>query len=311
MQHTTLPDVALDNVSHDSVTQISQVGMSNIEIPLSLQTSAGLQISNARAEATVNLIAPKKGIHMSRIYQDLVELLPSQPLTLNLLYTLTQQFLKSHKGLSNNAFLKLHFELLEKRCSLLSDGYGWRSYPVEIIASNVDGKFSATVKISFIYSSTCPCSAALSRQKIQEKFDTDFNQNSVVDKKEVLEWIEQPENINATPHSQRSTALFSLQLLDSNNSDPLLFVNLCSEIESFIPTTVQTMVKRQDEQYFAQLNASNLIFCEDAARQFKLRLEKSKLKSILRSFKIRVEHLESLHAHDAIAEISSDVPFDT
>jgi GTP cyclohydrolase FolE2 len=35
-----------------------------------------------------------------------------------------------------------------------------------------------------------------------------------------------------------------------------------------VPTETQVMVKREDEQAFAELNAANPIFVEDAARLF-------------------------------------------
>ena len=65
-----------------------------------------------------------------------------------------------------------------------------------------------------------------------------------------------------------------------------------------LATPVQTAVKREDEQEFARLNAANLMFCEDAARRLKAMLN---ARSDIADFHVRVEHHESLHAHDAVS----------
>jgi GTP cyclohydrolase I len=67
---------------------------------------------------------------------------------------------------------------------------------------------------------------------------------------------------------------------------------------------VQTAVKREDEQAFALLNGANLMFCEDAARRAQATLDADEN---IADFHVRVSHLESLHAHDAVAEASKGV----
>jgi len=68
------------------------------------------------------------------------------------------------------------------------------------------------------------------------------------------------------------------------------------ELEQAIGTPVQTAVKRNDEQAFAKLNAENLMFCEDAARRITA-LEQS---DCVENYWFKVEHQESLHAHNAV-----------
>jgi len=64
---------------------------------------------------------------------------------------------------------------------------------------------------------------------------------------------------------------------------------------------VQTLVKREDEQAFARLNAAHLMFCEDAARRIATALED---RPEIDGYDVRVAHFESLHAHDAVAQVS-------
>ena len=68
------------------------------------------------------------------------------------------------------------------------------------------------------------------------------------------------------------------------------------------------MVKREDEQAFAELNAANPIFVEDAARLFCKKLESH---SAITDFRIVVNHQESLHSHDAISILTEGSTFET
>ena len=76
------------------------------------------------------------------------------------------------------------------------------------------------------------------------------------------------------------------------------FDSFIRNIESVIGTPVQTAVKRVDEQEFAKLNAQNLMFCEDAARRIKQSLEA--MPDVV-DYWLKVDHQESLHAHNAVA----------
>ncbi|VVO07847.1 hypothetical protein PS710_03200 [Pseudomonas fluorescens] len=58
--------------------------------------------------------------------------------------------------------------------SLVSPLSGWKSYPVSIEARLKNAMFHVELKIDVTYSSTCPCSAALSSQLIQQQFVDDF-----------------------------------------------------------------------------------------------------------------------------------------
>ena len=68
--------------------------------------------------------------------------------------------------------------------------------------------------------------------------------------------------------------------------------------EERLSTAVQAAVKRKDEQEFARLNASHLMFSEDAARILKFGLEKH---PEIKDFELKVSHQESLHPHNAVA----------
>ena len=72
-------------------------------------------------------------------------------------------------------------------------------------------------------------------------------------------------------------------------------------LEGALGTPVQAAVKREDEQAFAELNAANLMFCEDAARRVAAVLSSDPR---VEHYDATVSHYESLHPHDAVARVS-------
>ncbi|AEA72144.1 Conserved hypothetical protein [Pseudomonas brassicacearum subsp. brassicacearum NFM421] len=253
---------------------------------------------SAMADAGVSLDdGEARGIHMSRLYLAL-ELLEETTLSPALLRRILQQFLDSHEGLSHAASLSVYTDLLLKRPALISPLEGWKRYPVSIEAHLKNAVFHVELKIQIPYSSTCPCSAALARQLIQQQFVDDFA-NKKLEHAEILAWLGSSNGIVATPHSQRSTASLTLHL--NADADDLPLQSFINEAEAALGTAVQTAVKRADEQAFALANGQNLMFCEDAARRLSTVLRRS---PDIVALNVRVVHAESLHAHDAVAQSS-------
>ncbi|HCS46608.1 MAG TPA: GTP cyclohydrolase I FolE2 [Pseudomonas sp.] len=290
MNALTLPDIAAQ--ASRQALPLEWVGMCGIALPVLFDS----QRLSAKADAGVSLDdGEARGIHMSRLYLAL-EILEQENLTPGLLRRVLQSFLDSHEGLSNSAYLKIHTDLLLKRPALISPLSGWKTYPVSIEARLKNAMFHVELKIDVPYSSTCPCSAALSRQLIQQQFVGDFA-NKSLQHSDVLVWLGSTKGIVATPHSQRSNAKLRLRL--DAYLDDLPLIAIINDAEAALGTAVQTAVKRADEQAFALANGQNLMFCEDAARRLNLALKRS---PGISAFHIRVIHAESLHAHDAVAE---------
>jgi len=289
MTQLKLPDIATQ--TQDYASPLDWVGMCGIALPVLFD---GHQTA-ATVDAGVSLVdGSSRGIHMSRLYLAL-ETLEHQPLTTLAIRQLLSGFLDSHEGLSAAAYLRLRFEHLLKRPALLSPLHGWKAYPVTVDARIENEMFHVELSVSIPYSSTCPCSAALARQLIQHQFQADFP-TAHVDKAAVLQWLGSAEGIVATPHSQRSNAHIQVRLRSDQQQLPITELIDC--MEASLGTAVQTAVKRADEQAFALANGQNLMFCEDAARRLHKALRQVEWST---AFKLRVEHAESLHAHDAIA----------
>jgi GTP cyclohydrolase I len=297
-----LPDVAVHAQPH-LAGALDWVGMADIQVPVLFDAGDGqMQRSSAKVGAFVNLNRPdKRGIHMSRLYLQVEQALSTQTLSADMLHTLLRGFLDSHKDLSDRACLSIHFEHLVRRPALKSANSGWRAYPVCIEASLTGDAFLLEFGTEVVYSSTCPASAALSRQLIQDQFASDFEAGKPLDHAAVLAWLGSEKGIVATPHAQRSVARLRIRPVPGAGFH---LIGLVDRVEHALGTPVQTAVKREDEQAFALANGGNLMFCEDAARRIQKALDAD---TALSDFHIRVEHQESLHPHDAVAYASKGV----
>ncbi len=302
MGSKSMPDIA--SMSQPKAPGLLDwVGMSEIEVPLAIPTRTGaLAHAVAKAQAYVNLVNPEaKGIHMSRLYLLLDEVC-SQTLTASSLRDVLSRFLESHQGLSDQAFVDFRFEFLARRPALKSEFSGWKAYPSRLIATEDPDGFHFELQVDIPYSSTCPCSAALARQLIQNQFRKDFGQGKQVQADDVYGWLGTEQGVVATPHSQRSIAQVKVRLSDETTNFPL--EDLIDQVEGALKTPVQTAVKREDEQEFARLNGQNLMFCEDAARKIQKVLNEQ---VSYQDFWVRVNHLESLHAHNAVAIVTKGI----
>jgi GTP cyclohydrolase I len=298
-----MPDIA-NEVKPTVGGKLEWVGMNDIELPVRIEDDQGNMIqSTARVTAYVNLIDPDvRGIHMSRLYLHLDQAFQERPLTPATLRQMLRSFLDSHEGLSDRALVRVDFDYVIRRKALVSDNIGWRRYPVSMIGILEGQDFSLEMGLEILYSSTCPCSAALSRQLIQQQFEKDFGSEGSVNLDKVHEWLGTEEGILATPHSQRSAAELRVKLTPTFQMFPI--IDLIDEVENSLKTPVQATVKREDEQAFALLNGRNLMFCEDAGRRIQTALNADER---ILDFWARCTHYESLHPHNAVSVITKGI----
>lgn len=297
-----MPDIARRSFGEAQAT-LDWVGMSHVHQPLMVKDGELSKAVQANVQVYVNLADPHaKGIHMSRLYLLLDEHAETRPLTAAGLKMLLGSVLESHHDLSTNAFVQFEFDHFVRREALISDNQGWSSYPVMVKGTLLDGEIALELSVEVQYSSTCPCSAALARQLIQEQFDADFGNKGDVRLSDVRTWLGTEEAVRATPHSQRSTAKVMVRMTSDMDEFPI--TALIDQVEEVLKTPVQAAVKREDEQEFALLNGKNLMFVEDAGRRIKSALCEDERWG---DFWVRIEHHESLHAHDAVGVFTKNV----
>lgn len=296
----TRVDVAVEK-SPTVRTTLNQVGMEDVELPILLEDENGLVVKTpAKCELLISLDDPHaKGIHMSRLYLTAKKFLDSNVLDFKVLEEVAKAFLDSHIELSYSAKVKVAFDLMQKRPSLKSNLEGWRFYPLALSVAfdrskNIQKAVEAILELKLTYSSTCPCSAALAQELNIEDFQKSFNSKDTLNYESVLNWLK--ETNMAVPHVQRSEATVKIKfktIPEKNN-----FKVWINKLENSLGTPVQAAVKREDEQAFAQLNADNHMFSEDACRKLKASLE---AEDSIEDYYIKVEHYESLHPHNAVA----------
>ena len=299
-----LPDLPLPDVAFDAAAlarPLDWVGMDGMALPIRLAGSEGTpMLVPATVDVAVNLRTPaSRGIHMSRLYLRLQQALTSDTLGAPSLRRLLDACVTSQDGLADRAKLRLAFDRMLLRRALRSDNAGWKRYPVQIEAELSEGHLRQTQGFSVEYSSTCPASAALSRQANARHFSEVFADRKSLPVETVHAWLEGEGGMVATPHAQRSRADIRVELRPAFDELPL--ESLIDAAESALGTPVQTAVKREDEQAFALANGANLMFCEDSARRIAAVLAGD---ARVAAWHVRATHLESLHPHDAVASVS-------
>lgn len=294
-----LPDVAAEQPA--LARALDWVGMDRICLPIRLPGSAGQSMQvPAQVDVAVDLQDPSaRGIHMSRLYLLLQESLAGETLSAPGLRRLLDACIASQQGLSSAARLTLRYDHLLLRPALASDNTGWKRYPVTVEAILHAGHLQLALGFSVEYSSTCPASAALSRELNARRFSDEFTGTRSLSSSAVSNWLASERGLAATPHAQRSRADIRVELKPAFDELPLQA--LVAAVETVLATPVQTAVKREDEMAFAALNAANLMFCEDAARRAAHAISSDARVS---AWTIRVAHHESLHQHDAVASVS-------
>jgi GTP cyclohydrolase I len=296
-----MPDVVEEHGAMNA-SRLDQVGMRGIAVAVRLP---GGQTVPARCFAAVSLDDPvAKGIHMSRLYLALQERTATGVLDAACLGDLLTGFLASHARLSRQARIRFEYDLLLQRQSLASGHRAWRSYPVGFGGTLVaDGRPRFDLSARITYSSTCPCSSALSRQLIQERFAAEFGESGNVPASRIHEWLGREESICAIPHSQRSLA--DVTVVVDESAEVPAHTDLIDAVEGVLVTVVQGAVKREDEREFARLGAQHPMFCEDACRLIRSQLDADARFS---DYRIEIIHLESLHEHDAVSIAIKGVP---
>ncbi|MBR9652834.1 GTP cyclohydrolase FolE2 [Thalassovita aquimarina] len=256
---------------------IQHVGISNFRLPISFHTRDDGDLTlETSVTGTVSLEAEKKGINMSRIMRSFYRHAEK-----TFSFEVIEAALEDYKSdlESFDARIQMRFSYPMKLASLRSGLEGFQYYDIALELIETAGTRKKIIHLDYVYSSTCPCSLELSEHARQFRGQL------------------------ATPHSQRSVARISVV---AREGDCLWFEDLIDMARKAIPTETQVMVKREDEQAFAELNAANPIFVEDATRLFAQALEDDPR---VGDFRIVASHQESLHSHDAVSILTEGGTF--
>ena len=273
-----LPDMndAVDAIQGANVP-IQQVGVSNFRLPLKFPVKGGAPVVlEASVTGSVSLEANLKGINMSRIVRSFYEH-KDAVFTPDLLKRILAGYRRKVEAFE--ARLKVAFSFPQLQRSLRSGLEGFQFHQAAF-EGRMDraGRFRKFIHFDFVYSSACPCSA------------------------ELAEHARATRGVYSIPHSQRSKARVLAEVAPGRR---LALEDLRRHCLNALQTETQVMVKREDEQAFAEMNGATIKFVEDAAR---LVYEQLAGDPRIHDFQVACAHLESLHSHDAISVICKGVP---
>ena len=267
----TLPDLqnGPESLIKGARAPIQLVGISNFRLPIRFRTRSGGEVQLETAvTGSVSLEANKKGINMSRIMRSFYKH-AERSFSFEVIGGVLDSYLSDLESYDARILMRFSYPMLKPSLRSGLEGYQYYNVALEMVTSEKGTQ--RIVHLDYVYSSTCPCSLELS------------------------EHARRTRNQIATPHSQRSVARVSVELV---GEETLWFEDIVDRCNAAIPTETQVMVKREDEQAFAELNGANPIFVEDAVRLLCARLEEEPR---IGDFRVVASHQESLHSHDAVS----------
>lgn len=296
-----LPDPQVNPIIPGAKVPIQKVGIGPVDLPVKFVRRDGeAQELQAKVSLYGSLDNPiAKGLNLSRFYLLMHETVADH-VSIDGLKGVLQAIRENQH--CEHAYCKLRFsypwvqEALRTRAEA-QDGEevfkvvqgkrlsyrkqeGHIFYNCELEGQIHGDEFKFYLTVDYLYSSTCPCSFELSEDATERRGKA------------------------ANAHSQRSCAKIKVEF-DPDN--PIYIEDIVELARTFVPTEVQVVVKRRDEQAFAELNGANLIFTEDACRLLYAGLDELYNQNKIFDFSIVTSHFESLHPWDAVAVIYKGV----
>jgi GTP cyclohydrolase I len=316
-EDSELPDPQIDPFIPGARVPLDKVGVTGVDLPMKFKRRDGtIQELHVKASLYGSLDNPEaKGLNLSRFPIIMHEEIANHMSIEGLKGVLTK--LQEKQG-SKHVYCKLRFkypwvqEALRTRQELdiqqYADDAGWSEtqlkqdtfkvvegihlshkkmlgyifYDCILEAQWHEGEFKFFLTAEYIYSSTCPCSFELAQDAMVRRGKA------------------------ANGHSQRSIGRISVEF---NPDKHVVWIeDLIEMARKKVPTEVVIICKRRDEQAFAELNGSNLLFTEDASRLLYEGLDEMYDEGKIQDFSIVTEHIESLHPWSATAVVTKKKP---
>lgn len=303
-----LPDPQVNPFIPGSRVKLNKVGVSGVDLPVKfLRRDGTVQELHARTSLYGSLDNPNsKGLNLSRfpivmhdaiadhmsmegLKNALVALKDKQGSNsvyckMSFKYPWTQEALRTRKEITNEEYLADNRKFFKRAEGVLlghEKAIGYIFYDCVLESQLHDNKFKFFLTVSYVYSSTCPCSFELAQDARERR------------------------GVAANGHSQRSIAKVTVEFDPTEHQ--VWIEDLVELCRKKIPTEVVIICKRRDEQAFAELNGSNLLFTEDAARLLYEGLDEWYDEGMISDFSIVTDHLESLHPWNATAIVSKGI----
>ena len=252
---------------------IREVGISDLKFPLTLRgvemdTSVSQPVS-AKLSLGVSLGKDVKGIHMSRLVENLLE--QGDCLSVNDLVRFLYD-LKDRQG-AENASLTLEFDYYLDRQAPVSGRIGKQAYRCRYEGQMSKSAVRLTQYVEVPVTTLCPCSKEIS---------------------------------SYGAHNQRGYVEVSFTHHLSVEQVPEIEVCLeevIEEVESVASAPLYPVLKRVDERFVTMQAYDEPRFVEDLVRNVAVFLREDER---MDSWKVRVTNHESIHQHNAYAVVTSE-----
>jgi GTP cyclohydrolase I len=306
-----LPDPQINPVIPGSRVPIDKVGVSGVDLPVQFFRRDGtVEKLHAKVSLYGSLDHPdSKGLNLSRFpivmheaianhmsidgVKTVLDVLQKKQGSQNIYckmkfkYPWTQKALRTRKELgpfkegTDPTQDPMFFKEVEGVYLSKEKMEGYIFYDCVLEGQKHGSEYRFYLTVDYIYSSTCPCSFELAQDATLKRGKA------------------------ANGHSQRSIGKITVQF-DPNK--PVFIEDIVEMARTQVPTEVVIICKRRDEQAFAELNGSNLLFTEDAIRLLYEGLDKMYDAGQIMDFSVVTDHLESLHPWQATAVIRKGIP---
>lgn len=307
-----LPDPQIDPIIPGKRVPLDKVGVAGVDLPMKfLRRDGSIQVLHVTASLYGSLDNPNaKGLNLSRfpilMHEECANHMSIEGLkgTLDKLqqkqgsanvycklkfkYPWTQPALRTRKELNPKEYIEGTDITQDPNFFKEVDGVylskekmeGHIFYDCVLEGRKHNDEYKFFLSVNYIFSSTCPCSYTLAQDAIVKRGKA------------------------ANGHSQRSVATITVEF----NPDNIVWIEDIVEMaRRQVPTEVVIICKRRDEQAFAELNGSNLLFTEDTVRLLYEGLDEMFEQGKITDFSIVSNHLESLHPWDAVAVTSKGI----
>lgn len=264
-----MPD--LQNSKKDFLFHINAVGISNVKYPVNILSSLSPmeQTTVASFKMTSSISYEAKGTNMSRFTEQLEKyrLNGGFTLSLNELYDFTKELAERLK--QKDAEIEVTFPWFYERKGPSSQLAGLNHATAGLKISYVEGKgFTSSAKLTCAVTTLCPCS------------------------KEISEY---------SAHNQRGFITMNVEFTEDYREEHDWKEALLAAAETNASAMIHPVLKRPDEKMVTETAYENPRFVEDMVRLVAADLYELDFVS---AFIVECRNEESIHLHDAIAELS-------
>jgi GTP cyclohydrolase I len=260
-------DVQTD--TDDRGVAIQEVGISDLKMPLRISgvelDESAEQTVSALCSLAVSLRPDLKGIHMSRLVEDLLE--AEGRLDLRGVTTLLER-LRDHQGASA-AHVSIAFDYFIDRQAPVSGRIAKQAYHCRWTAHLLDGNIRFVQQVEVPVTTLCPCSKEISAYGA---------------------------------HNQRGYVEVELEHdLGKSGEVKICLEEVIEGVEASASAPLYPILKRVDERFVTMQAYDEPRFVEDMVRAVALRLRDE---NRVDRWSVRVTNHESIHQHNAYAVVS-------